>query len=167
MNVFFYSSALLLLCSFLCTEAIFSGGTVTISAGGLLLAGLAVKAIAGVGLLAASRGGRGGGKSRHGRSVPASNDLSEILSQASIEDEGDCAKKFVCEVHAKAFAALDEVEQGVYALFGAAETLDVARETVQFDLAAMVGQKAGYEQCQKVYARCDMNTNELKAALRR
>ncbi len=163
MNTFFYSTALLLLSSFMCTEGIFSGGTVTIGGGGLLLAALGIKAIAGIGLLAASKGGRRGGRKggrRYGRSV---DDLQTILNDASFEDSTDCAKKLVCEVHAKAQAALSETEQGIYQLFGS-ETIDVSKDTVQFDLAAMVGRKGG--NCQKVYSRCELSAEQLFASIR-
>ena len=171
MNVYFYSVALLVISSFICTEGIFSGGTVVVSAGGLFLAAaLGIKAIAGIGLLASSkrRGGssRGRGHSHHRRSAPDTNDISAILSEASLEDEGDCAKKYVCEVHAKALSALDETEMAIYHLFESGETVDVSRDTVQFDLAAAVGRLAGFEQCQKVYARCEMDNDQLKNALK-
>ncbi len=169
MNFVIISAACLAVLAFLCSEAeaVFSGG-VGITAGGLLAAAIGVKALAGFGLLLA--GGRRGGsrksKSRYGRSTVSVEDIPSLINEAALEDEGDCAKKFVCEVHAKAFAALDETEQGIYMLFGTSEVIDVSKDSVQFDLAALVGRKAGFAQCQKVYARCNANNNQLKSALR-
>ncbi len=168
------SSALLAVLAFLLheSEAIFTGG-VTITAGSLLVAALGVKAIAGFGLLLASGGRRrgGGGKSRggyHKRSLAGPEDIPAVLSEAALEDEGDCAKKFVCEVHAKAFDALDDAEKAVFFLFsGANDSIDVSRESVQFDLAALVGRRAGAEQCRRVYARCEASSDDMKAVLRR
>ncbi len=167
MNFYYSLAALILVSSFLCAEGIFSGGTVAISGGGLLLAALGVKAIAGFGLLAASKKGRGRsrghghGRRRYGRSA---DDIETILNEASFEDTTDCAKKMVCEIHAKAQAALDPAEKAIYQLFGNADSIDVSRDTVQLDLAALVGRKGG--NCDRVYARCELSADELTNALR-
>ncbi len=172
MQFFLVCSAFLLIASFICTEAIFTGG-VGITAGGLLAAALGVKALAGFGLLLASKKGgrRGGGKghgkgrSRYGRSVAAVEDIPALLSEAALDDETDCAKKFVCETHAKALEALDETERAIYLLFGPGNSIDVSSESVQFDLAALVGRRAGVAQCQKVYARCQMDSAQMRQAM--
>ncbi len=158
-------AAFVLVCSFISTEAIFSGG-IGLTTGGLLAAAIGLKALGGFGLLlASSKGRRRGG--RYGRSA-AENDLPALLNEAAVGDETDCAKKFVCETHAKALASLDETERSIYLLFGGSnDAIDVSSPTVQFDLAALVGRRAGFVQCQKVYARCDMDAKQMKAAMTR
>jgi len=162
MNSFYVYAAFVLACFVATSEAIFDGGVVSVPAGALILGALGVKAIAGIGLLAKSR--KGGRRSKYGkRSV---EDISTILAEAQLDDESDCAKKMVCEVHAKAVSALDATEAAVYQLFGEREVIDVSKETVQFDLAAMVGARGGAKQCHRVYKRCTMGSAQLLAALR-
>ncbi len=171
MQFFLVCSAFLLVASFICTEAIFSAG-VGITAGGLLAAAIGVKAIAGFGILLASKGGRrrggkghgkGKGRSRYGRSVATVEDIPALINEAALDDETDCAKKFICETHAKALDALDETEKAVYLLFGANDSIDVSRDSVQFDLAALVGRRGG--NCNRVYARCELDSYQMKQAM--
>ena len=53
----------------------------------------------------------------------------------------------------------------ILSLFGLGD-LDVSKPTVEFDLAAKVGQKAGAGHCIEVYARCPYNEMELMKFMR-
>jgi len=165
MNSFYVYAAFVLACFVATSEAIFDGGVVTVPAGALILGALGIKAIAGIGLLAKGRGGRKGGhKSKYGkRSI---EDVETLVAEAAVEDAGDCAKKLICLVHAKAANTLDQQEAAVFQLFPAADAIDVSKDTVQFDLAAVVGRKAGAAACERVYRRCEMTVEQLKSAMR-
>ncbi len=131
-----------------------------ITVGELLAAVIGIKALSGFGFFLARRT-----RSRFSRSAVSVEDVPSLIYEAALEDKGDCAKKFVCEVHAKDFTSLDKAENGIYMLFGTSKVIDVSKDSVQFDLAALIGRKAGFTQCQKVYARCRANNNQLKSAL--
>ena len=67
--------------------------------------------------------GHGHGHNRYGRSIAGSDDSSmqieQIMLQASLEDNDDCAKAFVCYVNAKP-TRVTPVEEFVFEYFGAA-----------------------------------------------
>jgi hypothetical protein len=129
-------------------------------------------------------GRRSYGRSRWGRSIEDDNSLQieQVMLQASIQDNDDCAKAFVCQVNAKPIRST-AMEQFVFDYFGgnAKDTamlralmpgsaqgmtvIDALSPTVQFELAAQVGRLGGVEQCQKIYAQCTMQYTELLGAL--
>ena len=43
--------------------------------------------------------------------------------------------------------------------------INLSSGTVEFDLAALIGRKAGTQQCQKIYARCNKEYDELLKVL--
>jgi len=98
------------------------------------------------------------------------------MLKASIEDNDDCAKSFVCHANAKP-ARVSVMESFVYEYFGGNVkpqtygtpqnfvTVDALSPSVQFDLAAQVGRVGGAKQCQEIYARCKVPYNELLAVL--
>ena len=65
----------------------------------------------------------------------------------------------------KEVTTLAEDEALILSLFGLGD-LDVSKPTVEFDLAAKVGQKAGAGHCIEVYARCPYNEMELMKFMR-
>ena len=71
---------------------------------------------------------------------------------------------FLCQLSGKAKDKLNDVEKYLDdTLFGTNEegTLDVLKLSVRFDLAAAVGRDAGTNQCQTLYARCQMPYEEM------
>ena len=120
--------------------------------------------------------------SRWGRSVEGTEDnsiqIEQIMLQASVQDNDDCAKAFVCHVHAKA-TRTTAMEEFVFDYFGgnskdtamlkalvpqtspSSTVVDVLSPTIQFDLAAEIGKLAGPEQCANIYAQCPLPYNEL------
>ena len=149
--------------------------------GGITLAGvLALKAAAiggaGLGLALGSAGRRRRPrvryykKSRYGRSTADAEESEEAatsaLLAASVYDADDCAKMTVCLLNAKLAESLDEDERKLASLFGRKGELDVSKVTVVFDLAAVVGKKAGKAQCERIYARCPYGLAELMSVFR-
>ena len=127
------------------------------------------------------------GYNRYGRSIAGSDDslmqIEQIMLQASLEDNDDCAKAFVCYVNAKA-TRVTPVEKFVYEYFVAAtkeqamlkalmpkETalgltvVDVLSPIVQFNLAAQIGTIGGTQQCQRIYAQCPLPYSELQSVV--
>ena len=147
------------------SEAIFDGGIISGPAllGLIGLKVLAGKSIAvGAALGSASRR-RSGGRKRYGRSVFESDDA---VLRASWEDIDDCAKKMVCEINAMPYAALDKEMANIHNMFAQGGTIDVAADSVEFDLAAIMGRKAGAAQCQTIYRRCPYTVEQLMQELR-
>jgi len=173
---------LFLLCTILCTyvyntESFFLGGVGVVGGGWALAALLGIKAAAIGGLAvgaALSRGrGRGGrrsgrrygGRRRFGRSVDDEDDMTaELLLEASLNDEYDCAKKLICILNAQ--DELDEDDAKVAHLFGKSGNIDVTSVTAEFDLAALMGQKAGESQCYTMYSRCPYQVKDLMEVIR-
>ena len=131
--------------------------------------------------------GRSYGHRRWGRSIEASDEssiqLEQIMLQASLEDNDDCAKAFVCYVNAKP-TRVTPVEEFVFEYFGAATkeqamlkalmpkesaqgltVVDALSPTVQFDLASQIGKMGGSQQCQKIYAQCPLPYSELLSVI--
>jgi hypothetical protein len=79
------------------------------------------------------------------------------------QDIDDCAKMFICQLSTKPEDNLDGIEQNISSIFGTNEqgALDATKPSVLFDLAAIVGRNAGFEQCKTLYARCQMPYDEM------
>merc|ERR1712012_646844 len=106
-------------------------------------------------------------KRRWGRSVDDEVDeKTELLLTASLNDGQDCAKKLVCSLNAEDVNTLTYEEQAIAKLFGQTENIDVTAVTVEFDLAAHMGRKAGQNQCQLIYSRCPYGTKALMDVIR-
>jgi len=170
---------LFLLCTILCTyvyntESFFLGGVGVVGGGWALAALLGIKAAAIGGLavgaaLGRGRRGRGsrryGGRRRFGRSVDDEEDMkAELLLEASLNDEYDCAKKLICILNAQ--DDLDQDDAKVAQLFGKSGNIDVTAVTAEFDLAALMGQKAGESQCYTMYNRCPYQVKDLMEVIR-
>ncbi|TRY68975.1 hypothetical protein TCAL_14211 [Tigriopus californicus] len=98
----------------------------------------------------------------------AEEQIEKLLLKASIEDVFDCDKKFVCEVSTKPLEAMDFTERAIYDLFGHRGTnLDVKDTSVEFQLAHAVGHLAGYEQCEMIYARCNLPYADILSSMER
>jgi hypothetical protein len=144
-----------------------------------------------IGYALASRNRGGWGHRSHGRRwgrsvVEGAEDntlqIEQVMLQASLQDNDDCAKAFVCHVNAKP-TRNTPMEEFVYEYFGGQtqetamlkailpqgssglSVVDTLSPTVQFDLAAQVGKLGGAEQCTKIYAQCPLPYSELLSAL--
>ena len=108
-----------------------SSGSIEGVIGLALLGKAAVKGAVGAYLLIRlkqmMRNNRGGGMRRYGRSVEDEQSVRDSLLQASVLDENDCAKNFVCQLNAMPTEFMTDVERTVYSTFSSNSTLDVAR----------------------------------------
>jgi F0F1-type ATP synthase membrane subunit c/vacuolar-type H+-ATPase subunit K len=104
----------------------------------------------------------GHGRGRYGRSVA---EVDEMFLTASQDDADDCAKKLICSLSARDPRTLAQDEAVIVSIFGQGD-LDVSKSTVEFDLAAIMGRKAGEAQCEKIYSRCVYPTNTLMEVMR-
>ena len=88
----------------------------------------------------------------------------QIILSADFQDANDCAKKFICELNAKNKKNLDGIEMVTRSLFGYDDSgrLDVTKPSAHFDFVAVVGRKAGFDQCETIFARCDIPYEDLK-----
>ncbi|XP_040575519.1 uncharacterized protein [Lepeophtheirus salmonis] len=161
MNGFILTGAVLASCLILSEATVFVVPAVataaTLSIGGGALAGLALlKAAAIKGLVAGAIIGRG---------KRSAIDLESLLLSASQRDFSDCAKKLVCEVNGLSRAEIESEEAMIAALFNA-DSLDLSKATVEFDLAAQIGKRVGKEQCAVIYERCPHNRQKLMKIFR-
>jgi hypothetical protein len=72
---------------------------------------------------------------------------------------------FIFSLSSRDVTTLAEDEQLILSLFGRGD-IDVSKSTVEFDLAAKMGQKVGLEHCNTVYARCPYNVKQLMEVMR-
>ena len=84
--------------------------------------------------------------------------------QASRDDSQDCGKKLVCVLNTQKNLAEDEAK--IAQLFGQSGEVDVTAVTAEFDLAALMGQKAGEDHCNLIYARCPYEVKNLMEVIR-
>ena len=105
-------------------------------------------------------------RSRYGRSIEDQSDVSDAILLASLNDAEDCAKKLVCLLNGQDKTSLEQDELVITDLFGKNEAIDVTSVTAEFDLAALMGRKAGVEQCNTIYARCPFQKAELMDVMR-
>ena len=97
--------------------------------------------------------------------IASSNEIpDQIILSADFQDTNDCAKKFICELNAKDETKLDSIEMVTRTLFGDDNSghFDVTKPSAHFDFAALVGRKAGFNQCETIFARCDVPYEDLK-----
>ena len=92
--------------------------------------------------------------------------LAKIAKSEESFYEGEIAKKMVCEINAMPYAALDKEMANIHNMFAQGGTIDVAADSVEFDLAAIMGRKAGAAQCQTIYRRCPYTVEQLMQELR-
>ena len=120
-------------------------------------------------------GGRGAGRrgpqrnsgqwpsmGRRGRSITDEQEFENIFLEASILDTDDCAKSFVCQLNAKPLEELSEFEEVMRNMYAPKNVIDVTKDTVELDLASMIGRKAGEERCQTIYQNCQLGYETMK-----
>merc|ERR1712176_1565528 len=94
------------------------------------------------------------------------NRISDVASNVSIaynpdiwendmiyKDQDDCSKRLICELNAKASKgqALTQSEAIIANAFGKNNDLNVGSETLEFDIAAVLGKKVGGKRCELSY----------------
>ena len=96
--------------------------------------------------------------------IPSNQIPDQFIFNAGFQDANDCAKKFICELNAKDETMLDSIEMVTRTLFGDDNSgrFDVTKPSAHFDFAAIVGRKAGFKQCETIFARCDVPYVDLK-----
>ena len=72
---------------------------------------------------------------------------------------------FLSSLSSKDASTLAEDEALILSLFGRGD-LDVSKSTIEFDLAAKMGQKVGIAHCNTVYSRCAYNIEQLMEVMR-
>jgi hypothetical protein len=160
-----------LVLAFLATSTIVvvNGQIITAAvAGSIIAAAVGLKIVAGLGFAAGAGVGFAGGRRNGGRRFGkrSAADAKSIMLEASLDDAQDCAKKLVCTINAKPTHAHGPEEKAIYSIFGnQVESLDVSQDTVEFELAALMGRRVGVSQCNKIYARCPFEQKTLLEAI--
>lgn len=108
-------------------------------------------------------------------SIPV-NKISDVAANVSIayqpdiwendmiyKDQDDCSKRMLCELNSRAAQGevLTEHEIILAEAFGKDNNLDVGAETLEFDIAAVIGRKVGLERCELSYRRCEISVKEM------
>lgn len=86
----------------------------------------------------------------------------------SYKDRDDCGKRMLCELNAK-FAdgqPMEEDEIAIASSFGKGSELDIAEETMEFDIAAVVGKQLGFGMCERRYRRCETPVSRIMEMIR-
>merc|ERR1712106_467702 len=101
--------------------------------------------------------------------IPASS-ISRLAANVSIayqpqvwandmvyKDQDDCSKRLLCELNAKLVDGKDltENERIIANAFGQNSEIDIGAETLEFDLAAVLGKEGGMRRCELSYGRCE------------
>jgi len=79
------------------------------------------------------------------------------------KDQDDCSKRLLCELNARAAAgrSLSPNEELIAQAFGKNNNLDINKETLEFDIAAVLGRKVGALRCELSYRRCTVSVEEM------
>merc|ERR1711936_1403891 len=79
------------------------------------------------------------------------------------KDQDDCSKRLLCELNAKLVEGkwLSENERIIANSFGEDNEIDLAAETLVFDLAAVMGKKGGKRRCELSFRRCETPVVEM------
>merc|ERR1719334_1098613 len=73
------------------------------------------------------------------------------------KDQDDCSKRMLCELNAKMVGGrwLTENERIIATSFGQDNNIDLAAETLEFDLAVVLGKEGGLRRCELSFRRCE------------
>lgn len=108
-------------------------------------------------------------------SVPAGS-ISNIAANVSIayhpqvwandmvyKDQDDCSKRLLCGLNAKRAEGqqLTENERIIADAFGKNNEIDIGVETLEFDLAAVLGKEGGVRRCELSYRRCETSVPDM------
>jgi len=79
------------------------------------------------------------------------------------KDQDDCSKMLVCELNRmrRDGQELSETEAVIADAFGSGDELDVAKPSLAFDIAAVIGREVGENRCVLNYRRCESGVSEM------
>jgi len=79
------------------------------------------------------------------------------------KDQDDCSKRILCELNANLVAGrwLSENERIIANAFGKNNEIDIGAETLEFDLAAVLGKKGGIRRCELSFRRCETSVSSM------
>merc|ERR1711923_558346 len=79
------------------------------------------------------------------------------------KDQDDCSKRMLCELNANLVAGrwLSENEKIIANAFGKNNEIDIGAETLEFDLAAVLGKKGGIRRCELSFRRCETSVASM------
>jgi len=108
-------------------------------------------------------------------SLPASS-ISKVAANVSIayhpqvwandmvyKDQDDCSKRLLCGLNSKRAEGqeLTENERIIADAFGKNNEIDIGVETLEFDLAAVLGKEGGLRRCELSYRRCETSVPDM------
>merc|ERR1712154_415842 len=79
------------------------------------------------------------------------------------KDQDDCSKRLVCELNAMRSDGqlLTEHEEVLADAFGNGGELDVGKDSLEFDMAAVLGKEVGSRRCAFSYRRCETPVSQM------
>merc|ERR1711892_862275 len=79
------------------------------------------------------------------------------------KDQDDCSKRLVCELNAMRREGndLSEHEEVLADAFGNSGELDVGKDSLEFDIAAVLGREVGTKRCELSYRRCETPVSQM------
>merc|ERR1712117_157926 len=79
------------------------------------------------------------------------------------KDQDDCSKRLVCELNRmrRDGEEMTENEIVMAEAFGSGNELDVAKPSLAFDIAAIIGREVGGNRCELNYRRCETTVPEM------
>merc|ERR1712150_319270 len=79
------------------------------------------------------------------------------------KDQDDCSKRLVCDLNAMRSdgKVLSEHEEVLANAFGNSGELDVGKDSLEFDIAAVLGREVGAKRCELSYRRCETPISEM------
>jgi len=79
------------------------------------------------------------------------------------KDQDDCSKRLLCDLNAMRKEGVDLSEDALVLAdsFGKGNNLDIGAETLEFDIAAVLGRTAGRLRCELSYRRCETPIEEM------
>ncbi|XP_023348086.1 uncharacterized protein LOC111716823 isoform X2 [Eurytemora carolleeae] len=89
-------------------------------------------------------------------------------SDMSFKDRDDCSKRLLCELNAKYAEGqpMEEDEITIALSFGNGDEVDIGEETMDFDIAAVVGKQMGVDICVRRYRRCETSVPRILEMIR-
>merc|ERR1712117_216164 len=104
------------------------------------------------------------------------NKISDVAANVSIaydeqiwqndmvfKDQDDCSKRLVCELNAMRSdgQVLSEHEEVLADAFGNSGELDIGKDSLEFDMAAVLGREVGAKRCALSYRRCETPVSQM------
>merc|ERR1711973_564591 len=79
------------------------------------------------------------------------------------KDQDDCSKRLVCELNRmrRDGDELTDNEEVIADAFGSGNELDVAKPSLAFDIAAVIGREVGGNRCELNYRRCETSVTKM------